>query len=164
MTEPTFWRNYFYRVTLEKQAVLSSTDIDPNDTREVLWWIGSLMDSPSLTHMYRSRTTYYLIMQLVMTRKTIQNKRKNPNPNPTYKKINRQRRRKTITRLQLLRTQSLTIATPPQKPNQHQQRQPNRRITMAWKNGSASLEKQQENFKLDKDLLYYYTLVIDDPA
>ncbi|KAI9271798.1 hypothetical protein BDA99DRAFT_305234 [Phascolomyces articulosus] len=27
--EPIFWRNYFYRVTLEKQAVLSSTDIDP---------------------------------------------------------------------------------------------------------------------------------------
>ncbi|KAI7851114.1 hypothetical protein BDC45DRAFT_516469 [Circinella umbellata] len=27
--EPIFWRNYFYRVTLEKQSVLSSTDIDP---------------------------------------------------------------------------------------------------------------------------------------
>lgn len=35
VTEPTFWRNYFYRVTLEKQAVLSSTDIDPNDSPEV---------------------------------------------------------------------------------------------------------------------------------
>lgn len=34
VTEPTFWRNYFYRVTLEKQAVLSSTDIDPNDSPE----------------------------------------------------------------------------------------------------------------------------------
>ncbi|KAJ8651703.1 hypothetical protein O0I10_012736 [Lichtheimia ornata] len=34
VTEPTFWRNYFYRVTLEKQAALSSTDIDPNDTSE----------------------------------------------------------------------------------------------------------------------------------
>ncbi|KAI8137118.1 hypothetical protein BJV82DRAFT_366276 [Fennellomyces sp. T-0311] len=32
--EPIFWRNYFYRVTLEKQAVLSSTDIDPTKHEE----------------------------------------------------------------------------------------------------------------------------------
>ncbi|KAI9491371.1 hypothetical protein BDB00DRAFT_833334 [Zychaea mexicana] len=32
--EPIFWRNYFYRVTLEKQAVLSSTDIDPTQIQE----------------------------------------------------------------------------------------------------------------------------------
>lgn len=64
--------------------------------------------------------------------------------------------------LQLLWTQNLMTATPPQNPNQHQQRQLNRRITMVWRNGNASLEKQQESFKLDKDLLYYHTLVIDD--
>lgn len=29
-----FWRNYFYRVTLAKQAVLSSTDIDPSAVSE----------------------------------------------------------------------------------------------------------------------------------
>ncbi|KAI9318256.1 hypothetical protein BX666DRAFT_1936561 [Dichotomocladium elegans] len=28
--ESTFWRNYFYRVTLEKQAALNTPDIDPN--------------------------------------------------------------------------------------------------------------------------------------
>lgn len=150
VTEPTFWRNYFYRVTLEKQAALSSTDIDPNDTSEVLQWIGLLMDSPSLMHFKRSPKTSCLIMQLVMMRKTIQSKRKNHNPNPPYKRINHQRRRKMRTRIQLLWTQSLTIATPPQNPKQQQQRQLNRKIMMAWKNGNASLGKQQENFKLDK--------------